>query len=291
MIAPFLTYISKEKRLSQHTFTAYEKDLSQLSEFLQEEFEIDDLKEVQHVHLRSWVVSLADGGLSERSINRKIACLKSIYKFAQLRGLTDSNPAQPLKPLKTDKPLPNFVKEDEIINLLEKMEFEQSFEGLRDKLIHDLLYSTGIRLSELIGIKLTDLNRYDRTIKVLGKRNKERIIPISQELIGEVDKYLSFRNTEGYHSDYLLVDNRGKQLYPMFVYRKVNHYLTLVTSLSKKSPHVLRHTFATHLLDKGADISAVKELLGHTSLAATQVYTHNSIEKLRAAFNQAHPRA
>lgn len=291
MIASFLNYISKEKRLSQHTAKAYDKDLNQLSAFLQEEFEITDPLEVEHVHLRSWIVVLSEQDLSPKSINRKIACLKSFYKYAQVRGSIKVNPAQQLKPLKTEKPLPSFVKEDEIIYLLEKMEFEDSFDGLRDRLIHDLLYSTGIRLSELIGIRTANVNRYDATIKVLGKRNKERIIPISQELLTEIGKYERYKLAEGIESDYLLVDSKGRQLYPMFIYRKVNQYLSEITSLSKKSPHVLRHTFATHLLNKGADIGAVKELLGHTSLAATQVYTHNSIEKLRSVFNQAHPRA
>lgn len=291
MIEPFLKFISSEKRYSLHTVTAYRKDLEQFTSFLDSEFEIDNPIEVKHIHIRAWVVSLMDADLSPKSVNRKTATLKSFYKFLLTRELVETNPALQIKQLKAEKELPSFVKEEEIINLLDHVEFGEDFSGLRDRLLMELLYATGIRLGELQGLKDGDVNSYEKTILVLGKRNKERIIPIGNSLITLVNKYKDQRDREGMGGDYLLLTDRGKQVYPMFIYRKVKSYLTSVTTLSKKSPHVLRHTFATHLLNKGADLNAVKDLLGHTSLAATQVYTHNSIEKLKKAFDQAHPKA
>lgn len=291
MVETFLKYLSFEKRYSQHTVDAYRKDLLQYSEYLDAEFEISDLKEVKHIHLRGWVVRLMDNELSPKSVNRKIATLKSFYKFLLAREYIPLNPATQIKPLKTPKDLPSFVKEEEITDLLDRVEFSSDFSGQRDKLLLELLYSTGIRLAELQGLKDTDVNFYEKTIRVLGKRNKERIIPVGNSLIQLIENYQNQKKEIGMDGDILLVTNSGDALYPMFIYRKVKAYLSAVTTLSKKSPHVMRHTFATHLLNKGADLNAVKDLLGHTSLAATQVYTHNSIEKLKAAFDQAHPKA
>ncbi len=291
MVETFLKYLSFEKRYSQHTVEAYRKDLLQFSEYLLADYEISDPCDVKHPQVRGWVVSLMDLGLSPKSVNRKIATLKSFYKFLLSREYLDVNPTTQIKPLKTKKDLPSFVKEEEITNLLDRVEFSDDFAGLRDKLLLELLYSTGIRLAELQGLKETDVNFYENTIRVLGKRNKERIIPVGNSLIQLIGSYQNLKKDMGVIGDKLLITDTGEALYPMFIYRKVKSYLSAVTTLSKKSPHVMRHTFATHLLNKGADLNAVKDLLGHTSLAATQVYTHNSIEKLKAAFDQAHPKA
>lgn len=293
MIDQFLRYLTFEKRYSQHTLTAYEDDLNQFKSFLKFTFEIDNPEDAAHMHLRSWIVSLSDQGLTATSINRKIACLKSFYKFLQSREYLHKNPASRLKPLKTAKKLPSFVKENEMVKLLDRVDFPDDFEGTRDKVLIEVFYTTGIRLAELIGLKAADVNYFDSSIKVLGKRNKERVIPISDSLVNYIRRYLEIRSdmAVGEDNNKLFVTSKGEDLYPMLVYRVIKRYLGVVTTLSKKSPHVLRHTFATHLLDKGADLNAVKDLLGHTSLAATQVYTHNSLEKLKSAFDQAHPKA
>lgn len=291
MVETFLKYLSFEKRYSKHTVDAYRKDLQQFSSFLITDFEISDLTIVRHTQIRGWVVTLMDDGLSPKSVNRKIATLKSFYKFLLAREYIEVNPTSQIKPLKTEKDLPSFVKEEEITILLDQVEFENDFSGQRDRLLLELLYSTGIRLAELQGLEEGDVNFYEKTIRVLGKRNKERIIPIGKSLIQQIETYLNLKSEMGMTGANLLQTDSGQPLYPMFIYRKVKKYLTTVTTLSKKSPHVMRHTFATHLLNKGADLNAVKDLLGHTSLAATQVYTHNSIEKLKAAFDQAHPKA
>lgn len=294
MIDPFLKYLQYEKRSSEHTLTAYRKDLNQLKSYLKETYELEDFLQVNHGILRSWIVSLIDNGIAPQSINRKIATLKSFYKFLQAREDLGQSPASRLKPLKTDKKLPAFVRESEINTLLDGVvvEFGEDFSGIRDKLIIELFYSTGIRLSELINLQDKNINFFQGSIKVLGKRNKERVIPISDSFVKQMKEYLTVRDSEfGEICDFFLVTNTGEKLYPMLVYRTVKEYLNQVTTLTKKSPHVLRHTFATHLLDKGADLNAVKDLLGHTSLAATQVYTHNSMEKLKSAFDLAHPRA
>lgn len=289
----FLKHLEVEKRYSPHTLTAYQEDLHQFFGFLAKTFEISDPAEVKHVHLRNWVAELVEAGIKPRSVNRKMACLKSYFKFLLVRGIISQNPANRLKPLKTEKALPTFVKEGDMSRLLDQINFSNDFSGFRDKLIVEMLYGTGIRLSELIGLKTRDFNVYDQTIKVLGKRNKERVIPISHSLVHISKSYLKAKTDMwGNESqEYLLVTDKGDKLYPAFVQRKIKNYLSLVTTLSKRSPHVLRHTYATHLLDHGAELNAVKDLLGHTSLAATQVYTHNSIDKLRKVFEKAHPKA
>lgn len=291
MILSFLKYLRYEKRYSDHTLSAYERDLSQLSDFLLKEFDITDFADVDHAHLRNWIVQLIESGVSPQTVNRKIATLKSFHKFLLSRDYITSNPASRLKPLRTEKKLPNFVRENEMVVLLDQVAFTEDFAGTRDKLILELLYATGIRLSELIGLKDLDINHYQGTIKVLGKRNKERLIPIADFTVRTIKDYQKKRNDTFGQSDVLLVTDSGKKLYPMMVYRIVKKYLNQVTTISKKSPHVLRHTFATHLLNKGAELNAVKDLLGHTSLAATQVYTHNTMEKLKSVFDQAHPKA
>ncbi|MCP4459099.1 MAG: tyrosine-type recombinase/integrase [Cytophagales bacterium] len=291
MVESFIKYLQLEKRFSPHTITAYSKDLQQFSEFLAATFEISKIEKAEHPHLRSWVVHLMDTGVASRTVNRKIVSLKSFYKFLQRREFIEVNPASRLKSLRVPKDLANFVKESEMDNLLDHLTFKDNFSGQRDKLLLEMLYATGMRLSELIGLRNESINYYEKTVKVLGKRNKERIIPLHQEVIDQVEKYKQLKSDVSGKSDKLLTTNSGNDLYPQFVYKTVKNYLTQVTTLSKRSPHVLRHTFATHLLNKGADLNAVKDLLGHASLASTQVYTHNSIKKLKAVFDQAHPKA
>ncbi len=291
MIDSFLKYLRYEKRYSEHTLIAYQNDLTQFQAHLEEVFEISNLHEAKHSHLRSWVVSLIDQQVSPKSVNRKIATLKSFYKFLLVRDIIEANPASRLKPLRSEKKLPTFVRENDMVALLDHVVFEDSFSGYRDRLIMELLYGTGMRLSELSGLKDLDINTFQGTVKVLGKRNKERIIPLSDFIVKTIKDYQQFRNREVGKSEYLIVTDSGEKLYPMLVYRTVKKYLDQFTTISKKSPHVLRHTFATHLLNKGAELNAVKDLLGHTSLAATQIYTHNSMEKLKSVFDQAHPKA
>ncbi len=291
MIDFFLNYLNFERRYSPHTIQSYQNDLAQFQAFLMENHPGQNPESASHPILRAWIISLVEQRLGSRSVNRKLACLKSYYKFLLRREVIANDPTWKLKPLKTDKQLPQFVQEKDLAILLDQFEFE-SFEGARDKLLLEMLYGTGIRLNELINLKEGDLNKLDCTIKVLGKRNKERIIPFSRGLLQVLAHYQEFRLERFKRRfDYLLITDTGRKTYPMFVYRIVKKYLNLFTSSDKKSPHVLRHSFATHLLDKGADLNAVKDLLGHTSLASTQVYTHNSLEKIKAAFDRAHPKA
>ncbi len=289
----FLNYIKYERRYSIHTVLAYEKDLLQFKSFLSKEFEIEVIREANHSIVRSWIIHLMESGIAAQSINRKIACLKSFFKYQLREGTVESNPMNKISSLKTTKKLPEYVEEVPLIELLDQFEFEDSFEGNRDKLIIEFLYSTGMRLSELIQLKDSDIDLKEQKVKVLGKGNKERIVPLPTNVLITIEQYwqkkkgLENRN----FSQQLIVTNKGKDGYPALIYRTVRKYLDMITTIDKRSPHVLRHTFATHLLNKGADLNAVKELLGHSSLASTQVYTHNSIDKIKKAFEQAHPRA
>lgn len=293
MVSYFLQHIKYEKRLSHHTVTAYEGDLKQFSAFLLFQYEFKEPEKADFQMVRSWIVALVDEKIENRSINRKIATLRTFYNFLLRHKVITTDPMLKIKALKTDKTLPKYVEEKPMENLLDDIEFSDDFSGLRDKLVLELLYGTGMRLAELIGLKITDLNLYNNTLMVLGKRNKQRIIPVNKSLVEAIKKYLTFRTdiTDDNTNTYLIVTDSGTQAYPMFIQRLVKKYLSLVTSLEQRSPHILRHTFATHLLNRGADLNAIKDLLGHTSLAATQVYTHNSIEKLKAVFKQAHPKA
>ncbi|MDX5348212.1 MAG: tyrosine-type recombinase/integrase [Hymenobacteraceae bacterium] len=289
----FFKYLKYEKRYSPHTLTSYYTDLGQFSEYLSQTYAIADPAEADHPIIRSWIVSLVQKEYDARSINRKIACLRSYYKFLLRENRISKNPMLRIKPPKASKKLPAFVPQEPINNLLNNFEFEDSFEGLRDKLILELLYGTGMRLAELIGITHEDINLQNRTIKVLGKGNKERLVPINDSLLECLQQYQDKKNKEypNNSSSNLLVTNRTHKLYPKFVYRTVKKYIGLITTSKHTNPHVLRHSFATHLLDNGADLNAIKDLLGHSSLAATQVYTHNSIEKLKSIFDKAHPKA
>ncbi len=293
MVSYFLQHIKYEKRLSHHTVTAYEGDLKQFSAFLLFQYEFKEPEKADFQMIRSWIVAMVDEKIENRSINRKIATLRTFYNFLLRHKAITTDPMLKIKALKTDKTLPKYVEEKPMENLLDDIEFSDDFSGLRDKLVLELLYGTGMRLAELIGLKITDLNLYNNTLMVLGKRNKQRIIPVNKSLVEAIKKYLTLRTDiiDDTTNTYLIVTDSGTQAYPMFIQRLVKKYLSLVTSLEQRSPHVLRHTFATHLLNRGADLNAIKDLLGHTSLAATQVYTHNSIEKLKKVFKQAHPKA
>lgn len=289
----FLQYLQYERRYSKHTLISYQNDLTQLEKFLAtEEIGSEPLK-ATHSELRGWIISLVEKGIQPKSINRKIASLRSFYKYLLKQGLIQKDPTSKLRVLKTGKSLPQFVNVEDMNLLLDNCEFTNDFSGLRDRLVLELLYGTGIRLSELISLKTSDISFNNTTIKVLGKRNKERIIPFSKSVEQILLEYLSEKKRLFANQDMqnMFITDKGEDVYPMFIYRLVNKYLNLFTTIDKRSPHVLRHTFATHLLNKGAELNAVKDLLGHTSLAATQVYTHNSLDKLKSVFDQAHPKA
>lgn len=293
MVNSFLKYISYEKRYSQHTVTSYQNDLRQFADHLSDKFNVTDLAEASQLMVRSWVLSLMDAGVAARSVNRKIASLRAYYKFMLKREAIGKDPTARMRLLKTPKELPDFADEKELTIQLDSDSFKEGFEGNQQRIIMELLYGTGMRLSELLGLKEADINRHERTVKVLGKRNKERIIPLPASLMRVIDDYIADKNCRfgGNPNGFLIVNNKGGVAYPMLIYRTVKEYLNRISSVERKSPHTLRHTFATHLLNKGADLNAVKDLLGHSSLAATQVYTHNSLERLKAVFDQAHPKA
>jgi len=293
MVNSFLKYLQYEKRYSQHTITSYSTDLDQYSKFIKFHYPGTKIEAVDYKMIREWLVSLMEENINPRSINRKIASLRSYYKFLLKQQLIESDPTLKIRILKSPKNIPQFVKEVDIIRILDEHDYGEGFEGIRDKLLLELLYGTGIRLSELINLKDNNINYYDESIKVLGKRNKERIIPLSKGLIILIKEYNieKRKNFDTNEIDHIIVTNNGSKCYPMMVYRTVKMYLDIFTTIDKRSPHILRHTFATHLLNKGAELNAVKDLLGHTSLAATQVYTHNSLEKLKKVFDQAHPKA
>jgi integrase/recombinase XerC len=288
----FIQYIKFEKRFSPHTVLAYQTDLEQFFKYQLTTYEASDIREINHSMIRSWIVALMEEKNSSRTINRKITTLKTFYKFLLRNKTVTVNPMLKIQSPKTSKRLPVFVDQNKMDNLFDGIDFGKGFEAARDRLMMELFYATGMRLSELVNLKEHDIDLENCQVKVLGKRNKERIIPFTNRLRNLFNEYLE-RRKENFTDDIhlLFVTGKGKPIYQKLVYRIVTHRLGQVTTLDKKSPHVLRHTFATHMLNNGADINSIKEILGHANLSATQVYTHNTIEKLKKVYKQAHPRA
>lgn len=287
MFQAFIQYLQFEKRCSEHTVIAYQTDLAQFQTYFEFK-EISELSELTSLGIRSWVVHLIDSGLTNRTVNRKVAALRTLFKWLRKEGIVASNPMVKIHGPKNEKRLPVFAKESDLETDKLADLFTNDFDGMRDALMVELFYQTGIRLNELINLKETDIS--EQTIKVLGKRNKERLIPISSVLYSQIEKFVSCKAKIHTNTKYLLILANGNKLYPTFVYRKINLYLSRATNLDKKSPHVLRHTFATHMLNRGSGLETLKDLLGHANLAATQVYTHNSFAQLTAIYSHAHPR-
>ena len=287
----FLAYLQYEKRYSLHTVTAYRIDLDQFFDYLSRQYNISDIREVTHLIIRSWLVNLMENSISARSVTRKLTTLKSYYRFLQREGFVDVNPMQKITSPKISRRLPVFIETEKMALILDHSETSGGYAEVRNKLILELFYATGMRLSELVNLKESDLDFHSHTIKVLGKRNKERLIPFSNKFEALMNHYLETKRSMFGPAEFLFLTDKGAPVYAKLVYRIVTSSLAEVTTLEKKSPHVLRHTFATHLLNNGAELNAVKELLGHANLAATQIYTHNTIENLKRIYKQAHPKA
>ncbi|CAH8292303.1 integrase/recombinase XerC [Mariniflexile fucanivorans] len=290
---PFTDYLLLEKKYSTLTVKAYQNDLDVFLEFITLEYQTNSINQVNYAQIRTFIVALVESGLSNRSINRKISALNTYYKFLLKTKTIEVSPLVKHKALKTSKKIQIPFSETEVASVLDDFNFEENFEGIRNKLIIELFYSTGIRRIELIELKLSSFNLHNKTLKVLGKRNKERIIPLLESVIHTLNLYLKERNelVSITDSDYLFLTQKGVKIYETLVYRIINDYFSNASTKVKKSPHILRHSFATHLLNQGADLNAVKELLGHSSLAATQVYTHNSIAELKKVHVNSHPRS
>jgi integrase/recombinase XerC len=293
IIQPFVDYLKFERRYSQHTIISYQTDLVSFFDYVIIQYGDVPLAQLSHIYIRSWLASLKDEELSSKSINRKISTLKSFFKFQIKAGLLQQSPMTKIVAPKNEKRLPNYVEDKDIKTLFNHVEFPDTWQGKTDRLLLLLFYNTGMRLSELIHLKKNSVHYISHTLKVLGKGNKERVIPVSSELMGEVKAYITDQKKEfpELASEFLLINAKGNSLTPRKVYSSVKNYLSMVTTIEKRSPHVLRHSFATHLTNNGADLNAIKELLGHSSLAATQVYTHNTIEKLKNIYKKAHPKA
>lgn len=290
-ITSFLNYLLLEKKYSRNTVIAYENDLLSFQNFCQKEFDTSDLLSIHYAQIRNWIVLLVNEGISNRSINRKLSSLKSFYKFFLKLEQIEASPLAKHKSLKIPKEVQVPFSEKEIMDVLELFEGCTDFDAIRNKLIIELFYSTGIRRAELLEIKIIDIDFANETVKVLGKRNKERYIPLLKSVQSSIQKYLNARNEIDTQDIHLFITKKGKKMYDTLVYRIINNYFSSVSTKIKKSPHIIRHSFATHLLNEGADLNSVKELLGHSSLASTQVYTHSSLGKLKEIYNQAHPRS
>jgi len=289
----FTDYLLLEKKYSKLTVAAYENDLKTFKKFIKEEYDSNDIQSINYAQIRNWIVFLVESNISNRSINRKMSSLNTYYKFLMKIGEIQTNPLAKHKALKTSKKIQIPFSEIEINIVLDELHFEDDFEGIRNRLIIELFYSTGIRRIELVELKLTSVDFNNKTLKVLGKRNKERIVPLIRPVLDTMNKYLKSRSDLEFINDYenLFLTKKGVKIYETLVYRIINDYFSIASTKVKKSPHILRHSFATHLLNQGADLNAVKELLGHSSLAATQVYTHNSIAELKKVHVNAHPRS
>jgi integrase/recombinase XerC len=291
LILAFTNYLKFEKRYSPHTLRAYQDDLNQFAVFLQTTFSVSSPNEASTTFIRSWLASLKDDKISSKSINRKISSLKSFYRYQLRTGDILKTPMKGIISPKTGKRLPVYVEEKDMMTLLRQVEFPDNWQGKTDRLLIHLFYHTGMRLSEVIQLRPGQVDFQNRSLRVLGKGNKERILPMGGALAGMIRNYMDEKSAAGFAGDgALMVGRTGKKLYPKYAYLAVKKYLGLITTVDKKSPHVLRHSFATHLMNHGADLNAVKELLGHSSLAATQLYTHNSIEKLKEVHKKTHPR-
>lgn len=287
----FLNFIRFEKRYSEHTAVSYENDLGQFARYMEEQFEQPDLRKTKHLHVRSWIVALMEENLSPKSINRKISTLRSFFNFMRKKQKIEVSPMQKIIAPKVGKRLPKHLTEENMIDLHEEIDMEQSFTSVRNRLIIQLFYNTGIRRSELIELTEANTDTRNHYIKVLGKGNKERQIPIPSSLSQQIEQYRALKTAEfeTIEADTLIVTDKGKKLYPRFVYNIVQRFIAKVSTIDQKSPHVLRHTFATHLINNGAELNAIKELLGHANLSATQIYTHNSISRLKDIYKKAHP--
>ena len=286
-INEFLQYITTERRLSDHTVQSYSVDLSQFSNYLSLEFNISHVTEINFQLTRNWIASLLEEGIQPVSINRKISTLRTYFRFLLKKGVVKENPMLKIIPPKSKKRLPVFIEEFQIKELLDKIDFKSGFVGERDKLIIEFFYFTGIRLSELIELRVRSIDFQNGVVKVIGKRNKERLIPLLDNILERLESFISRYQLK----EFLFTTSKFEKLYTKLVYRVVNKYIGEISTLEKRSPHILRHTFATHMLNNGADINAIKELLGHANLSATQIYTHNTIDKLKLVYKQAHPRA
>ena len=292
-IQEFINYLKFQKRYSQHTIISYQNDLTAFFDFLELQFGKTALPDIKPAFARSWLARLKEQGMESRTITRKISSLKTFFKYQLKQQTINVSPMATVQSPKLNKRLPSFVEKKDISTLLKDVEFPDTWEGRTEWLLIQLFYNTGIRQAELLGLKEMQIDRSNSSIKVLGKGSKERIIPVSKEFMEMMQGYMAAKrkNFEKFDKEVLLISGKGKKLYPRYVYNVVNKYLSKVTTIDKKSPHVLRHSFATHLMNNGADLNAVKELLGHSSLASTQVYTHNSIEKLKDIHKKAHPKA
>ena len=290
-IQKFLDYLKFQKRYSQNTLVSYQKDLLDFFGFIHLHYDLG-VAEVSPAIVRTWLASLKENKITSKSVNRKISCLKSFFKYQLKEGIIEASPMATIISLKVNKRLPSYIEEKDIKTLFSHVEFPDNWDGKSNRLLLKVFYQTGIRVSELVNLKSSQVDKGNGNLKVLGKGNKERLLPLSNELLGELMTYIKQKDliNDADH-EYILINKKGKKLSSRHVYNVVRQYLTLITSNERKSPHILRHSFATHLTNNGADINAVKELLGHSSLAATQVYTHNSIEKLKEVHNKAHPKS
>ncbi len=287
----FLQYISTEKRYSRHTVTSYRNDLDQFMSWLEETRPGADLLSVTHGDVRGWMISLLEGGASASTVHRKISALRTLVRYMRRHELISGDPVAGLKLPRKPKQLPVFVAEDALAKLLDEFRFGDNFSGIRDRIVVEFLYLTGMRRSELINLRDTDVDLSAGQVRVTGKREKQRVIPLSAGFVKSLGLYLEARSEKGFSGNWFFVTDRGNKMYDRAVYNIVTRYLAMVITIEKKSPHVLRHTFATHMLNRGADLNSIKELLGHASLSATQVYTHNTFEQLKKIYKQAHPRA
>lgn len=290
-VLSFIEYISYEKNYSSNTITAYKKDLETFQFFCKNNFEENEIENVPYSYIRSWIVELVEANISNRSINRKVSTLKSYYNYLLKSKQITQNPLRKHQSLKVSKKINVPFSEKEINEAIQNFGKTENFESIRDRLIIELLYSTGMRRAELIGLKNSSVDLSQRIVKVLGKRNKERQIPLLDSVIKTINNYQMQKNTMKVNVDSFFITKKGEKLYPTLVYRIINEYFSKVSLKSKKSPHVIRHSFATHLLNEGADLNSVKELLGHSSLASTQIYTHNNLKELKKMYNHAHPRS